>query len=105
MDEITIYIVLILISVPIGLSILAIVTGKFPVLGGVYKNLVVFGDKNVNPSLLKGLRARVLGITFGGLLTLFALSIYEYKDPVCSVSIVIGLMIGFFHYKWSLKQV
>ncbi len=103
------FIIIGILSVPIGFFISAFVKGKLPAIGGgAYRNRLLFGDKSVNPSLLFGLRARVVGFLFGGIFALIVFVIYIQNEIMIDkylnsiLSIIIGIMIGMTWYKYAL---
>ncbi len=98
-----------ILSVPIGFFVVTFVNGKLPVIGGGgYRNRVLFGDRNVNPTLLVGFRARMVGFSLGAISALIVFVLYvqnqimvgQYFNSI--LSIVIGVVIGMIWYKYAL---
>lgn len=103
------FIIIGILSVPVGFFITAFVKSKLPAIGGgAYRNRVLFGDQNVNPKLLVGLRARIVGFLLGGIFILIIFVIYiqnqimieQYLNSI--LSILIGIVIGIIWYKYAL---
>ena len=95
----------------IGFSVSVLVKGKFPAIGGIFKNYVVFGEKNVNPKLLVGSKARRLSFVLAVIFSLIVFVIYiqnqilrEYSLVSIS-SIAIGIVAGIIWHKIALKLV
>lgn len=66
-DSIKFFLSILIFAVPVGFAIYAFVVGKFPAKStyfGFTGNYVVWGDRNVNPKQLVGMRARILAILF-----------------------------------------
>ncbi len=99
------FLFIIVFAVPIGLSLCAVVSGKFPTTQGRYTNYVVWGDKNIDTAILRGARARFVAIAFIVLFTLFIIAIADQNLLIVNVfvsnliSILIGLVVGAILYK------
>src|SRR3989338_3260185 len=98
-----------ILSIPIGFFITAFFKGKLPAIGGgAYRNRVLFGDRNLNPGLLVGLRACIVGFLLGGVFALIVFVMYiqneimidQYSNSI--LSIVIGIAIGMIWFKYAL---
>ena len=103
MESIKLFIGVIIFSVPLGFSIFSFINGKFPVKStyfGFTGNYVVWGDRNVDPKLLSGKRARLLSVLFFLIFALFILALSNLNTLFGNViitnivSITIGVIIG-----------
>jgi hypothetical protein len=99
-DSITSFVNTIIFAVPVGFSIYSFTVGKFPTKGGIPRNYIVWGDRNVDTKMLSGNRARFLSVLFFLIFALFILAISNLNNLFGNiifsniVSIIIGVTIG-----------
>jgi len=105
------FIIIGILSIPIGFSITTFIKGKFPTIGGGgYRNRVIFGDGSADPVLLVGLRARIVGLFFGGIFALIVFAVYIQNEIMSGqyfksvLSILIGSVIGIVWHTYILGQ-
>ena len=106
-EKIMNFVAVIIFSVATGYGLVSFIKGKFPAIGRFQR--VVWGNKNVNPNLLVGIRARVLSLFFIIFFTICISAIFSINNIIINslysnlISIIIGFTISALLYRFSLK--